>query len=111
MARVTSQIWVGALIRRAQAGGAFPAVLKKGSPEAGAIYVVVNDLAGNFTLHGPALQASYDDIPQDRQFETIMDPGPEKPLRERLEKELDFDPDLWIVEIEDREARSFVGTG
>ncbi|MGI9354061.1 MAG: DUF1491 family protein, partial [Rhizobiaceae bacterium] len=75
---------------------------------AGAIYIVVNDLAGSFTLRGPALQGAYGDGPQDRQFETIVEPGPEGPIRERLEKECNFDPDLWIVEIEDREGRDFI---
>jgi len=91
-----------------QAGGAFAAVVKKGVPEAGAIYIVVNDLDGDFTLYGPALQGVYEDGPQDRLFEVLVEPGPEAPVRERLESERNFDPDLWIVEIEDREGRSFV---
>lgn len=107
--RVTSQLWVSALIRRAQAGGAFVAVVKKGVPEAGAIYVVINNLDSGFTLYGPALQGAYDEEgPQDRLFEILMEPGPEAPVRERLESERNFDPDLWIVEIEDRESRNFI---
>ncbi len=29
-------------------------------------------------------------------------------IRARMERELRFDPDLWLIDIEDRENRSFL---
>ncbi|HEV7283535.1 MAG TPA: DUF1491 family protein, partial [Kaistia sp.] len=40
--RVTSGLWVAAYIRRAFVEGAFAAVVRRGSEEAGAIFVVVD---------------------------------------------------------------------
>jgi len=35
-------------------------------------------------------------------------PVPEQSVEERLAKELRFDPDVWIVETEDRAGRHFL---
>ena len=108
MARVTSDLWVSALIRRAQAEGAFATVLHKGAREAGAIFVVVSDLSGQASLFAPAPQISYDDFASDRLFECVIDGKPEAEIREKIARERSFDPDIWALEIEDREARSFI---
>ena len=33
---------------------------------------------------------------------------PDADIEARLVKEIRFDPDVWIVEVEDREGRSFI---
>ena len=105
---MTSQVWVSALVRRAQAAGAFATVLHKGNAEAGAIYILVNDMLGGMKLYGPALQGSYDETgPQDRKFEILLENTSERKILDRVEKERDFDPDLWVIEIEDRSERNF----
>jgi hypothetical protein len=38
----------------------------------------------------------------------LGDWGDEAKARGWLDKQIRFDPDLWIVEIEDREGRAFV---
>ncbi|MGZ3362389.1 MAG: DUF1491 family protein, partial [Xanthobacteraceae bacterium] len=35
-------------------------------------------------------------------------PAPEAKVEERLARELRFDPDVWIVEVEDRAGRHFL---
>ena len=35
-------------------------------------------------------------------------PAPEAKIEERLTRELRFDPDVWIVEVEDRAGRHFL---
>jgi len=108
--RVTSSLWVSALMRRAQANGSFATIVHKGSPEAGAIYVVVSDFEGQSTLFGPAPQLLYDnDGDNERRFEELLS-NDESEIKSRLERERSFDPDIWIVEIEDRERRSFIDT-
>lgn len=105
-ARLRAEIWVSALIRRAQLAGAFAAVVYKGDADAGDVAVKVNLLDGRArvftattTLEGarawieplgaqaPALEADADAFVARR--------------RER-------DPDLWVVEVEDRAGRSFI---
>src|ERR1700749_2457196 len=102
--RLKSAIWVAAYLRRCQTAGVFGAVRKRGAEEAGAVFVKVATLDGNATLYAPAPQTVYDDSrPAERIFTASSpQPVPESSVEERLTKELRFDPDAWIVEIEDR---------
>lgn len=106
--RLQSHIWVSALLRRAQAGGAFATVLNKGADAAGAIFVCVNNLAGRNVLIGPAPQMSYDGDDLERRFQILLEGVDDYQVREKLAGELRFDPDIWVVEIEDRQQRSFI---
>jgi hypothetical protein len=80
--------------------------------EAGAIFIKVKRLDGTGTLYGPAPQAVFDEArPADRMFMAQVGraaPAAEAELEARLVKEIRFDPDLWIVEVEDRAGRNFL---
>lgn len=108
--RLTSDFFVSAYLRRVAGEGAFAALRRRGGTEAGAIFVLLDRLDGTVTLFGPAPQSTYDDRPMDRFFarlhkaEAILREDAEK----RLNREMDFDPDCWIVEIEDRQGRHFL---
>jgi hypothetical protein len=108
--RLKSSIWVAAYLRRCQTEGIFGAVRRRGAEEAGAVFVKVATLDGNAVLYAPAPQTVYDDSrPIERLFAaTSPQPIPESSVEERLAKELKFDPDVWIVEIEDRAGRNFL---
>ncbi|MGE4373297.1 MAG: DUF1491 family protein [Xanthobacter sp.] len=108
--RLKSGIFVSALLRRAQVEGAYGLVVRRGSEEAGVIFVKVNALDGTAALYGPALQSAFeDDHPADRKFSILVPPGqPEAEADARLVKEIRFDPDLWVVELEDRQGRHFL---
>jgi hypothetical protein len=108
--RLKSSIWVAAYLRRCQSEGVFGAVRRRGAEEAGAVFVKVALLDGNAMLYVPAPQAVYDDTrPIERFFMPISkDPLPELSVEERLQKEIRFDPDAWIVETEDRAGRHFL---
>jgi len=108
--RLKSSIWVAAYLRRCQTEGIFGAVRRRGAEEAGAVFVKVAMLDGNAMLYTPAPQTAYDDS---RPFERIFvpmskEPVPEPSVEERLAKEIRFDPDVWIVETEDRAGRHFL---
>jgi hypothetical protein len=109
--RVKSAIWVAAYLRRCQNEGAFAAVRQRGNEEAGAIFIKINRLNGTATLFVPAPQSAFDEArPEDRAVshafgETAVD---DKKAEERLTQEMRFDPDIWILEIEDRQGRSFL---
>jgi len=108
--RLRSDFFVSALIRRAEVAGAVAMLRRRGAAEAGAIYVKVDRLDGSAALYGPAAQT--EEIPQGvaRLFTRLhgtewLDPAD---VEARLSREIEFDPDLWIVEIEDRQGRAFI---
>jgi hypothetical protein len=109
--RLKSAIWVAAYIRRCQVEGVFAAVRRRGAEEAGAIFVKVNRLDGTADLYGPAPQTAFDETqPTDRAFSPLLktQPAPECDVETYLAREARFDPDVWIVESEDRAGRHFL---
>ena len=110
--RVTSEFFVAALVRRANDAGAFAVVERRGAAEAGAIFVVVDDRSGSSMLYGPAMAGlGREERARDadaRRFEAIDRFAPSE-LRERFKREASFDPDFWVVEVDDREGRHFLG--
>src|SRR5438309_9470851 len=109
--RLKSAIWVAAYIRRCNGEGAFAAVRRRGAEEAGAIFIKLNRLDGTAELFGPAPQSVFDEAhPSDRAFTPCLgnEPSPEAKIEERLMREIRFDPDARIVEVEDRAGRHFL---
>ncbi|SNT59349.1 MULTISPECIES: DUF1491 family protein [unclassified Tardiphaga] len=110
MSRLKSAIWVAAYLRRCQTEGVFGAVRRRGAEEAGAVFVKVALLDGTAMLYTPAPQTAYDESrPVDRVFAASPpQPVEERKIEERLQKEISFDPDVWIVETEDKAGRHFL---
>jgi len=108
--RLKSNIWVAAYLRRCQTSGVFGAVRRRGAEEAGAVFVKLALLDGTAMLYVPAPQTAYEDSrPAERVFVPFSPaPVPESQVEERLAREIRFDPDLWIVEIEDKAGRHFL---
>lgn|SRR5690606_11523188 len=107
--RLTSAIWVAAYVRRCHIEGAYAVVRRRGAPEAGAIFVLIDRLDGTCTLFGQAPQALIETgVGQDRLFVAFEKVNDADTARERLDREIKFDPDLWIVEVEDRQGRHFL---
>jgi hypothetical protein len=100
--RLKSEIWVGAFLRRWQSEGCYGAVIHKGAPEAGAVYVIVNHLDGTFHLFGPAPGPTYDEEGGRRWYEELPFPATQDEIDKLLAKRRASDPDIWIVEIEHR---------
>jgi len=108
--RLRTDFWVSALRRRAEAAGAFISIARRGAEEAGAIFIQVDRRDGRFDLYGPAPQSFFDDSVTDRLFTLLAREVPEEATRKRIEQEVNFDSDLWLVDIEDREGRAFIET-
>jgi hypothetical protein len=109
--RLKSAIWVAAYVRRCHGEGAFAAVRRRGAEDAGAIFIKLNRLDGTAELFSPAPQTAFDDArPADRAFARSFGqaPVPEQQVEDKLAKEARFDPDVWIVEVEDRAGRHFI---
>ncbi len=107
MPRLRSDFWVSAHLRRLN-DGAIPAVLRRrGAAEAGAIFVKIDRLDGTADLYGPApqaLMAEAEDLGE-RRFTAVLMGATPLDVEEKLARELRFDSDLWIIEIDDREGR------
>ena len=107
--RLKSAMWVAAYIRRCQVEGIFAAVRRHGADEAGAIFIKVSRLDGNAELYGPAPQSAFDEArPSERAFSLALAEKPEPDVEAYLARQIRFDPDLWIVEVEDRAGRHFL---
>lgn len=99
--RLTSDFFVSALLRRVFGAGGFGAIIKRGATEAGSIFVLTRQDFHTVSLYGPAPQASYDSArPDDRFFVAMMEAVSEDEAQRRLDREMKFDSDIWIVEIE-----------
>jgi hypothetical protein len=102
MTRLKTSIWVAAIIRRAEVEGAFAALSQKGDKDAGAVLVKVCTLDGNAVLYRPIRDMDGNRIwlPQG--------PDMEREIDQAIAKRTKTDPDLWVVEIEDKKGRHFL---
>lgn len=100
MARLTSDFWVSAYLRQAGLEGFVAVLRRRGAREAGAIFVKLDRLDGTAVLYGPAPQSLAEDDGE-RRFQLLLDADP-LAVEDRVDRELRFDGDLWLVEIENR---------
>jgi len=111
--RLKSGIWVAAYLRRCQVEGASALLRRRGADEAGAVFVKVSRLDGTAEVFGPAPQSAFDEArPADRAFTRCLkaQPATELDAEAYLARQIKFDPDVWIVEVEDRAGRNFLDT-
>ena len=83
---------------------------RRGAAEAGAIFVKVDRLDGRAALYAPAPQSELGEAGVERLWarahkEEWIDPGE---IEKRLAREIGFDSDLWIIEVEDRQGRCWL---
>jgi GMP synthase (glutamine-hydrolysing) len=102
--RLISAIQVQAIIRRAQLAGAHAFLLRRGQQEAGALFLKLSRLDGSFTILNQARRGDGELV----WTRPLGDSADEPAVNAYLEKQLRFDPDLWILEIEDSQGRAFV---
>lgn len=118
--RLRTEIWVAAHLRRCEGEGAYALIARKGDPDAGAVAVKIylgrglarllvqsRDLDGALVWRNPLAG----DPGEDR-IERA-EGGPADAIEEArvdtfLEREAKIDPDLWVIEIEDRDGRAFL---
>lgn len=110
--RIKSGLWVGAYVRRLGSIPVSAMVLKRGDADAGAIFIKVSRLDGYACVLRPALSmggGDADGLPERRWVEALQ--GAETAESEAdayLARQRDFDADLWIIEVEDRQGRHFL---
>jgi hypothetical protein len=102
--RLKAGIFVRALIRRAEVAGAQAFVVRKGSEEAGAVFLKIARLDGTSMVLSQARRGDGELV----WVKPLGDATDDAKASAYFGKQMKFDPDLWIVEIEDRAGRTFV---
>ena len=105
MAKLKTRFWVDALRWRAERAGAAMYAVKKGDFDHGAVLVKVVNIKRSTQIYTSALSADGDDIWLDAldgkgEIETNADAY----ICDRIK----HDPDLWVLEIEDKHGCSFL---
>jgi hypothetical protein len=108
VARLRSDFFVAAHLRRCAVEGIDAVLRRRGAAEAGAIFAKLDRLDGSASLFGPAPQALVEEGQGERLFTAVLTDVPAADVEERMRRELRFDPDLWLIEIEDRAGRHFL---
>ncbi len=102
MPRLTASFWVSAYLRRLSLANIPAFVVHKGDETAGAVLVKANPLDGNATLLHRVLG------PDGTRVWEELSTGEQASIDEKIAKQLSFDPDLWVIEVEDRQGRTLL---
>ncbi|MYA88327.1 MAG: DUF1491 family protein [Boseongicola sp. SB0662_bin_57] len=100
MTRLTSEIWIAAYLTRLRLAAIPAFIVEKGDATAGAVLVKLNTLNGSATCY----QRSFDLVSGERQW-VVLAEGPEAEVDRKVARQRAFDPDLWVIEVEDRAGR------
>ena len=99
--RLPTGLWVMGHVRAADAQGVPMMVLRKGDPSRGTVLLKLNLLDGRFVV-----------LSQVRHHERLAwsratgpDPVEEAAADAHIARQVKYDPDLWVVEVEDRQGR------
>ena len=106
MDELKTDFWASALIRRAEIAGAFAGVVRKGDADAGAVLVKVATLDRRARLYAPARNGEGERIWLDLSAGALGDD--EADVDAAIRNRTASDPDLWVVEVEDKKGRHFL---
>ena len=97
--RLTSAFWVQAYLRRLALADIPAFVVRHGDDTAGAVLVKQSPLDGTATLFQRGFSM---DGPGPWE---VLAEGEEASVDAAIARQRDFDPDLWVIEVEDRGGR------
>ncbi|MEQ8255718.1 MULTISPECIES: DUF1491 family protein [Roseovarius] len=100
MSRLTAEFWVHAYLARLRLMDIPAFVVAHGDDTGGAVLVKLNTLDGQAAV----FQRSFDLMSGARTWVTLAE-GDERDVDQAVAKQRSFDPDLWVVEVEDRQGR------
>ena len=106
MTRLTAEFWVHAYLARLRQLEIPAFVVARGDATAGAVLVKLNTLDGQARV----FQRSFDLMTGARNW-IVLAEGPEAEVDASIARQRGFDPDLWVVEVEDRMGRHLLGEG
>jgi hypothetical protein len=100
MPRLTSRFWVDAYLARLRLGDVPAFVVAHGDDTAGSVLVKLNTLDGQAQL----FQRNYHLLEDRQQWDVILSDA-EAAVDAAVARQRAVDPDLWVVEVEDRNGR------
>lgn len=100
MSRLTSRFWVDAYLARLRMFDIPAFIVAHGDDTGGAVLVKLNTLDRNAVL----FQRSFDLMTGERNWSELVS-GSEAEVEASISRQRGFDPDLWVVEVEDRKGR------
>lgn len=100
MIRLTAEFWVQAYLTRLRLYEIPAFVVAHGDNSAGAVLVKLNTLDGSATLY----QRGFDLMSGARKWDVLAE-GVERDVDAAIDRQRGFDPDLWVIEVEDRAGR------
>ncbi|MGI3186380.1 DUF1491 family protein [Nioella aestuarii] len=98
--RLTSEFWVKAYLTRLRLADIPAFVVAHGDDTGGAVLVKVATLDGQARLY----QRSFDLMTGERAW-IVLNEGSEADVDGSIRRQRDMDPDLWVIELEDRAGR------
>lgn len=99
-ARLTARFWVDAYLARLRLLDIPAFVVAHGDDTGGAVLVKLNTLNGQARL----FHRTFDLMSGDRVWDVLAD-GVERDVDATLARQRATDPDLWVIEVEDRQGR------
>lgn len=97
---LVTAFWVQAYLTRLQLQHIPAYVVAHGDNDAGAVLIKLNTLDGQAVL----FQRGFDLATGARRWVTL-DQGDEAEVDAAIARQRGFDPDLWVIEVEDRQGR------
>jgi hypothetical protein len=94
-----SDIWCGVFVRRHNDLGNMCVVARRGDPIAGQVFIEVDHLDGTRSLFTPAPMVGRPDDARlvfQRRFSRVE----AAKVSERIAREIEFDPDLWVLSLD-----------
>ncbi|MEM7268401.1 MAG: DUF1491 family protein [Pseudomonadota bacterium] len=101
--RLSADFWVGAYMARLMGEGIPAHIVAKGDPTAGAVIVKLATMRGKASAWSRATGPEGETI-----WSALAEDEDETEVDARLSRQRTFDPDLWIVEVEDPRGRAFL---
>ncbi|WP_164661782.1 DUF1491 family protein [Tropicibacter sp. Alg240-R139] len=104
MIRLTAEFWVQAYLARLRFQEIPAFVVAHGDDTAGAVLVKLNTLNGQAV----AYQREYNLMTGERAWSELAS-GVEPEVDAAIARQRGFDPDLWVIEVEDHQGRHLLG--
>lgn len=101
--RLKSDFWIGAYVRRCHAQDAPAFVLRKGDPDAGAILIVIDRLDRTQRLYGRARNEKSDLV-----FMPLTDWTDPLTVQAAIDKQVQYDSDLWLIAVESKTGEAWL---
>ncbi|MEP5805005.1 MAG: DUF1491 family protein [Roseobacter sp.] len=105
MPRLTARFWIDAYLLRLQLLNIPAFVVSHGDDTAGSILIKLNTLDGAAQVY----QRTYNMLEDTRAWSVLLQ-GNEAEVDETIRRQREFDPDVWLLEIEDRQGRHLLDT-